>query len=668
MRRKKFENKGIAPLAFGIIMGIVAAVGGIMAWYVGSGRALTGLVLDFFNLLANVIIPAVNYLFRHILGPIAANLINAFVILNPFSVSTFAPVVWEISKNLAYLILIFLGLVSGYMYIIGKDDDARRILMISIIVAFAINFTFLLAKEVFYVSWVLTKALASYFSPEGCIPDEFCDVGTSIYTTLSFIGTKGMAETLKDAALKQLGLSANPESLGNVQAMITLGSNLATIVLDIVALIILMGFAFIVVGRFLIISFLIGFLPIVIVLAATPWFKGYWDRWWKEFLKWCFNLPLLMLLTLVGFSLIAYGTGDFSEAKEGNLFLSSALNTKVWGLGWAVGDIKDYATAIAISLRFIFICGYYIAIIYLCMRLGDGFGEFGVRAGKRLWQWVGGATLWGARTAWRPAGERIGKRISEASEKLAKYTSTPVIGGLFGSMKRLGEAVGEKMTKPSKEVKEKEAENIIKQYEKEEKLDILLKEVIEGRHKRLEKEITKPLLDKLSAEEITGVFAKIGDAKTFEEFQKNKALFSLVNKKLNGILTAEKARTVASGLTKLDSGKVDWSGLGIMYEALGKGKLYEEAANEAFQVMNANQKKWLGVNETSWRLASKLGWGDDLSYKRGVQMHPLYRAWQEKHDIKSIEDLLEKRGIKDKEERIKIADYISDLFQEPKSS
>jgi hypothetical protein len=630
MKKRKFENKGFAwvPLILTLI------VGGITAWYWLSGRGIVGLAFDIFNVLFRIIIPAVSLLFKE-LGKVAANLINVFAVMNPFSKATFAPIVWEICKNLAYLALIFLGLVAGFMYIIGKDPDANRILLYCIVAAFLINFTFLLAKEIFYVSWVLVRSFASYFSPQECIEvsegNYYCDIGTAIYTSLStIVADADKIKSLREGALHQLGLSINEgdiSNIGNVQAAILLGTNLGIVILQITAFIILMGFAFITLVRFLIISFLVGFLPLAVVALAIPGRAGYWQRWWKEFLKWCFNFPLLMLLTLVGFSLIAYGTGYFSESDKG-LFFAAMQYSVLRG----AGDVKDYATAMALILRFVFICGYYVLIMYLCISLGDAFGKLGVNAGQWIWLKIGGGVRWGAKTAWRPAAERIGKRFESAAETFSRYASIPVVGGMFGGLKRLAESVGEKMTKPSKEAKESEAQNIFKKYEKENKEDILLKEVLAGQHKRLENELTKILTDKLSKEEVMNAFKDL-DETTLKGLEKRKKVFSILNKKLGGLLTKETAEEISAAVADLNLSEIDWVSLRKWFMAVDKGEKLEEAISILPELLSKERKKRFAVNPTAWPLIkANPDLLKDEDIVRGIQSNPAWRIYQKERD------------------------------------
>jgi arsenate reductase-like glutaredoxin family protein len=410
--------------------------------------------------------------------------------------------------------------------------------------------------------------------------------------------------------------------------MLIIGINLGVIILNIIAFIILMGFAFITLGRFLIISFLVGFLPLAVIALAIPGRAGYWQRWWKEFLKWCFNFPLLMLLTLIGFSLIAYGTGYFSEGTQGGLFLTTVQYSKIFG----VGNIQDYGEALALILRFVFICGYYVLIMYLCISLGDAFGKFGVNAGQWIWLKIAGGVRWGARTAWRPAAERIGKRFESAAETFSRLASKPVIGGMFGGLKRLAESVGEKMTKPSKEAKESEAQNIFKKYEKENKEDILLKEVLEGQHKRLENELTKILTDKLSKEEIMNVFKDL-DVTTLKGLQKRKKVFSMLNKKLGGLLTKETAEEISAAVADLNLSEIDWVSLRKWFGAVDKGKELEEAISILPELLSKEKKKRFAVNPTAWPLINA---NHDLlkdeDIVRGIQSNPAWRIYQKERD------------------------------------
>ncbi|MCL4358267.1 hypothetical protein M1525_00390, partial [Patescibacteria group bacterium] len=75
----------------------VNTYGGILIWFLGILNTIT------------------TFLFQ-ILGRLAALLINAFAVANPFSDLNFASQVWKIFKNIAYLGIIFASLYIGILF------------------------------------------------------------------------------------------------------------------------------------------------------------------------------------------------------------------------------------------------------------------------------------------------------------------------------------------------------------------------------------------------------------------------------------------------------------------------------------------------------------------------------------------------------------------------
>ncbi|MEM5782248.1 MAG: hypothetical protein QXD43_03590 [Candidatus Aenigmatarchaeota archaeon] len=597
MKRKyTLENKGIVWPLVGLA---IAVIGGIVGVWIAKGN-LAAVIVSLVDAIISIILPAIDWVFKT-LGAIAANLLNVFVILNPFSVESFAPIVWEMCKNIAYLILIFLGLISGFLFIIGKEDDGRRTLFWAIIVAFLINFSFLLAKEIFYVSWVLIKSLASYFSPEEIIDPTYTHVGTAIYTSLSFMPAKDLSLKLQEAAI-QYTTSAEGQEKQYLDKIIGMSSKLAVIMLRIISTMILFAFAFLALGRFLIISLLAGILPLVLVLYATPWMKDYFEKWWRMFLTWSFNLPILMLFTLLGFSLIAYGTGYFSEANQEGVFLSTLEKNKstIWGIDIFTGELSIYAQAIAVILRFVFIVGYYIAIIVFSMRLGGDFGRWGYLTGQWMWKKIGEGVIWAASTPFKSVViPKLGSGFLKASEKLAQYSSKPVVGGVFGGLKRISERVGTVLTKPRKEILAIEAENIFKQYSEKNELGILLKEIIKGKHQRLESELMKLLIKEITTEDITKALKDIDVSLIQKIFSEKPYITSILNKSLKGLLTEESEEMLSYQLSTFDMLQTDFQGIENLFRARNfEDKKIANILVNMFNLLSARNKTLLGLNRT----------------------------------------------------------------------
>jgi hypothetical protein len=196
---------------------------------------------------------------------------------------------------------------------------------------------------------------------------------------------------------------------------------------------------------------------------------------------------------------------------------------------------------------------------------------------------------------------------------------------MFGGLKRLAESVGEKMTKPSKEVKESEAQNIFKKYEKEGKKDILLKEVLEGQHKRLEGELIKILTDRLSKEEITDVLARMDEGRLKTVFDKNKKIFSMLNKRLEGILTATTPDEIATTILTFDAIKTNF--IGLEKAMIAQGKDFLQGFQTAFNLASNEMKRKWGFNQTSWSAGGRIRLYRDPAYAKGVKGHPKYNAY-----------------------------------------
>jgi hypothetical protein len=274
----------------------------------------------------------------------------------------------------------------------------------------------------------------------------------------------------------------------------------------------------------------------------------------------------------------------------------------------------------------------------LCQNLGGTFGKFGVNAGQWIWMKIGGAAVWGARTAWRPAAGKIGEGFEAAAETFSRLASIPVIGGMFGRLKRMAESVGGKMTKPTKEKKEKEAENIYREYEKRGEEDKLLQEVLEGKYSGLEGELIKILTDRLSKEKITNVLARMDENQLRNVFTKNKKIFYMLDRKLGGILAATTPEDIASIILTSDPLRTNFIGLEKAMAAQGKDFL--QGFQAAFNLASNEMKKKWGYNPTTWSAGWRNRWYTDAAYKIGVQANSSYYAYITARNLQDKDQIL----------------------------
>jgi plasmid maintenance system antidote protein VapI/polyhydroxyalkanoate synthesis regulator phasin len=538
MRNGYLKNKGIAWIPL-LLVGVAA--GGIL-WYWFRG-GLVGVALDILNFIAYIVLPITDFFFRT-LSQLAATIINVFISLNPFADYGAASILWEFFKNIAYVVIVFLALIAGFEWILNREDAARRLLLGLLLIAFLINFTFILAREIFMAIWYLQIGILQSANLGGEKDSQF---GSLLYAALSIVPPTEVANKIVNELSPRIAQQAQEQGAGagsvhNIQVAINISGRLLGIFLNAIYSIIMWMFAGIAIGRFLILSFLVGVLPLACVAYTTPWYKSKWDEWWKMFFTWNVNILILIPLILIGIALIAT-QGSFNEVKIQELFLNP-VTTRPFGT--LTGDA---ALIIAIVIRSIFIALYFCFVVVVALTWGGRAADYGYRFGKWLWgSVIGGALLWaGKEVAGKPVLDKLGSGLEKLGDTLAR---TP--GWLGGPLRSLGTRVkdlGEGLRKPVKKDIEAQAKAIWEQIKDKSPEEIA--QIIQRYPAALQKEIAKLAEKEKDEDELLQVAANLN----LQQLAKTGVLKNLCGKKLRcqltRLVTAQTIEERASALAGL---------------------------------------------------------------------------------------------------------------------
>jgi hypothetical protein len=556
MIRGHFKNRGWVTL---LLAGVAA--GGIL-WYWFRG-GLVGIALDILNLIAYIVLPITDFFFR-ILSQLAATLINVFISLNPFTEYGAASFLWEFFKNIAYVVIVFLALIAGFEWILNREDPARRLLLGLLLIAFLINFTFVLAKEIFMAIWYLQIGILQSANLGGEKDSQF---GSLLYAALSIVPPTEVANKIVNELSPRIAQQAQEQGAGagsvhNVQVAINISGRLLGIFLNAIYSIIMFMFAGIAIGRFLILSFLVGVLPLACVAYTTPWYKSKWDEWWKMFFTWNVNILILIPLILIGIALIAT-QGSFNEVKIQQLFLNP-VTTRPFG-----ALTGDAALIIAIVIRSIFIALYFCFVVVVALTWGGRAADYGYRFGKWLWgSVIGGALLWaGKEVAGKPALDKLGSGLEKLGDTLAR---TP--GWLGGPLRSLGVRVkdlGEGLRKPVKKDIESQAKAIWEQIKDKSPEEIA--QIIQRYPAALQKEIAKLAEKDKSADELIKIAGNIDLQKAAKTGVLKNICGRTFDCNLTRLVTATEEEEKVRALNQI-AGKLDWrtANLGDLSSVLTK--------------------------------------------------------------------------------------------------
>ena len=562
-KSKNFKNKGAiwAILAIGIPVVIVGWLG-IKYFFGGQISAAFLGIIDYLTL---VVLSAINFLFG-LFASLAAAIIDVFIVLNPFDYGGVAVFLWEFFKNISYVILVFLALYSGINWILNREDQARRILFGVIVIAFLINFTFLLAKELFMaVSFIQINLLKSANLNRG--GTNASKLGSLIYAAFNTLPPGALADQLKALnieVVENISTSTEAQKPEALRIALNITANLAGIFLAIIYSLTLWAFAGIAVARYFIISFLTGLLPLAVIAYITPGYEKHWRSWWQWFLNWTFNILILIVLILVGIALIATTTsgnlvGAFNEGKIQEL-LTPSLEERV-ALGQETGS--NLSLFFAIASKYAFLVIYFFMVMKLTLQLGGQFAEYGYSLATRGWMAIGGAAAAVGTWAAAPGLAKIGSRLSEVGGGLLKSR--------FGLVRRLGlgiKGIGESLEKPSKEQMKKEAESVWSSL-MEGKSPEEIAGVFKNYRGAFREELAKIIGKNLGAEDI----AKLAGSLDLQK--ESTGTIKALCKKLNCALMRLKERKYSEALSPLadalDHRKIKLSDLEKLFTQAGVG-------------------------------------------------------------------------------------------------
>lgn len=342
-----------------VIIGVslLGALGlGLLGYYFWA--KIPKLVFGIIDYVSYIVLTGVIFLFN-IFARLARIIIDIFSVLNPFEEGGLASFLWEFFKNLSYVILVFLALYSGINWILNKEDQARRILFGVILIAFLINFSFLLAKVFFgTINFIQRSILLS----ANLMTENYnsSKLGTLIYTIFNAVPPGFIAEELKgmiENAIKyQTDLT--PDQAEALRRALNIVANLVGIVLSLIFSLTLWSFVGIFIGRYFIIGFLAGLLPLAAIAYATPGYEKYWNTWWQWFLNWTVNVLILIVLILIGVALVATTTtegitGAFNEEKLQSLMEPSLEVEPIAGL--EESEKSALSIFFAVSTKFVFL-------------------------------------------------------------------------------------------------------------------------------------------------------------------------------------------------------------------------------------------------------------------------------------------------------------------------
>jgi hypothetical protein len=501
-------------------------LGGIAAYF-GIGK-LTGAVANFFigavNFLLDLLLPTISGFFDF-LSKVAAVVINNFLAVNIFGTESLAAVLWETFKNIAYVALVFLSLLAGFQFILNRDDQARRMLFGIIIVALLINFTFLLARvfseTMIYITINLLKTV--HPNPEAVTSIGQSHLGNILYTSLNILTISGVKEQLQNIK-HDLGVSVSADEVPPTEIeknAIKLFALLFELFINAVIALIMWMIAGLSIGRYIVLSFLVGVLPAVCIAYTLPSTSNYFQRWWNYFLNFNIAIPILVVLLIIGIGLtVAIGQSlPFIKGGDPREFHGSV---EIFG----INNINSLIFILNYVMRLSFLVAYYVGVVVIALRLGGSFASYAYRSFNWITLTTGGAI---AGFVQKHGGRVLGGGLETLGKKMSGNT-TPIIGGLIRKAGRTLQDTGERLKKPRAEEVKEDVRGIwesVKDKSPSEIINTAIK--LRGDHFRAFVEFMSRELD---ADTLWKIYQ---DSKFRSRLLKDKQALKIFSKGLNGI-------------------------------------------------------------------------------------------------------------------------------------
>jgi shikimate kinase len=630
---------------------IIGAVG--LAAYFGIGK-LTGAVANSFialvSYLLGLLLPSIISFFDF-LSKVAAVVINNFLAVNIFEGESLAAVLWETFKNIAYVALVFLSLLAGFQFILNRDDQARRILFGIIIVALLINFTFLLARVFSETMIYITINLLKTVHPNA---DAVTSIGQShlgniLYTSLNILTISGVKEQLEKNINYDLGVSVSADEVPPTEIeknAIKLFGLLFELFINAVIALIMWMIAGLSIGRYIVLSFLVGVLPAVCIAYTLPSTSNYFQRWWNYFLNFNIAIPILVVLLIIGIGLtvainksLPFITGvdprDFHGSVE--IFGSNNINSLIFILNYL--------------MRLSFLVAYYVGVVVIALRLGGSFASYAYKSFNWITLTTGGAI---AGFVQKHSGRALGGGLETLGKKMSGNTA-PIIGGLIRKAGRTLQDTGERLKKPRVEEVKEDVRGIWESVKGKSASEIINTAInLRGDHFRNFVEFMSKELDadtlwkiyqdpqfrsrllkdkqalKIFSKGLNGIPALLAEAQSLYkegkdlsdkgEEEKGKTLIN----QANNLIQQAQSKFATSGL----SGQMSVDELIDLYKEAGltEEKDAEEAVSNLILAMNRRQRTNFLTYNTPTTLRSKLG---DQNYAPLAEFQkdtPTYKA------------------------------------------
>lgn len=393
---------------------------------ISFGNAITNAMIDAFIWLIRLITIIIKSILSF-LSDIVASIIDSARGFQIFDEGRPANIAWKIFLNLAYPFLVFATLYVAFQYILGKSEQAHRILWYIILAALFINFTFAFVKEAYGVVVKL----------EDSILGTHLELGKALKNIMfKTPSAASISEEFEDKII----ISNDEANSDNKRYLAEITVYIINSFFYMISFISLVVIATLVVGRIVYITLMTGVAPLAIVSLAIHMPKqsiGF-HQWLNTLFRWLTIVLIFVFLMLIGISLYQ---NIFQEVLEQSI----TSNQNAWS------QFINYI------LAFLFISIWIFTSLKWSIEVGGVFGKWGERIGFGVLGLMGaGAAALGA-GAWKPVKRRVNRILGTSLDSIGNRLQVSNIQALRGLGRNLSER-GKALQKERLEIVKKDLE------------------------------------------------------------------------------------------------------------------------------------------------------------------------------------------------------------------
>ncbi|MEX1014471.1 MAG: hypothetical protein WDZ80_04905 [Candidatus Paceibacterota bacterium] len=337
---------------------------------------------------------------------------------------------WEISRDVANLGFVLVIIVIAFATIFRfKDYQAKTALKNLIIAAILVNFSLAIAGAVIDFSHVITN----FF----------------LQNRLGFTNSYELSGTMATAfgpqrLLLDGGEAINPNtdaggalSGASTAAVLSITGMIFSVVFTSLTALGFLALAILLLIRFVFISFLLIIAPISWLLFAVPQWKGLFQKWWDNFIKWCFFAPIMMFFIY----LIVLSAEELSNFP---IDLGS-------GFGGALETIVSQGAQMVVMLGLLI--GGMMASLSMATETSEMGKQMATKAKKTTQKW---AKKGASRARDKVLAGGVDKEGKTGLERFSqKYGSAPLVGRAITGMSGASSKAKARLGKDTDQTKEK---------------------------------------------------------------------------------------------------------------------------------------------------------------------------------------------------------------------